>query len=132
MGGYNIPKIDVGLNAFIRSISGGTYTPVPSSTVSSRTLNWFSSLRPNLEPLGTYRYPTLNIVDLRIDKSFKVGANRFMIWMDAGNLFNASTVTGAPDPLSEPHHRWLQRRSTMARPRLRAPGRSRFGGRWSF
>jgi hypothetical protein len=94
MGGYNIPKIDVGLNAFIRSISGGTYTPIPSSTVSSRTLNWFSSLRPNLEPLGTYRYPTLTLVDLRIDKSFKVGANRFMIWMDAGNLFNASTVTG--------------------------------------
>ena len=60
MAGYNIPKIDVGINAFIRSISGGTYTPVPSSTVSSRTLNWFSSLRPNLEPLGTYRYPTLD------------------------------------------------------------------------
>ena len=44
--------------------------------------------------MGTYRYPTLNVVDLRIDKSFRVGANRFMIWMDAGNLLNASTVTG--------------------------------------
>ena len=94
MAGYNIPKIDVGLNAYIRSVSGGTYTSVPSSSVSASTLNWFSSLRPNLEPLGTHRYPTQSIVDLRVDKSFRVGANRFMIWMDAGNLFNSSTVTG--------------------------------------
>ena len=94
MGGYTIPKIDVGLSAFIRSISGGTYTSIPSSTVSSRTLNWFSSLRPNLEPLGTYRLPTLNLVDFRVDKSFRVGGHRFSAWMDVGNLFNASTVTG--------------------------------------
>ncbi len=94
LGGYNIPRIDVGISAFFRSISGGTYTPVPSTTVSSRTLNWFSSLRPNLEPLGTYRYPTLTAMDFRLDKSFKVGAHRFLVWMDAGNLFNASTVTG--------------------------------------
>ena len=59
-----------------------------------RTLNWFSSLRPNLEPLGTYRLPTLTLVDLRIDKSFRVGVHRFAAWMDVGNLFNASTVTG--------------------------------------
>jgi hypothetical protein len=29
-----------------------------------------------------------------VDKTFRAGANRFAIWMDAGNLFNASTVTG--------------------------------------
>ena len=94
MAGYNIPRIDVGINAYIRSVSGGTYTAFPSSAVSSRTLNWFSSLRPNLEPLGTYRYPTQTTVDLRIDKSFRVGIHKFMVWMDAGNLFNVSTVTG--------------------------------------
>jgi hypothetical protein len=94
MAGYNIPNIDIGINAFIRSVSGGTYTSFPSSSVSASALNWFSSLRPNLEPLGTHRYPTQSIVDLRVDKTFKVGANRFVIWMDAGNLFNASIVTG--------------------------------------
>jgi len=93
MAGYNIRRIDVGLNAYIRAVSGGTYTPVPSTSVSSRTLNWFGSLRPNLEPLGTYRYPAQNSVDLRVDKAFKVGIHKFMVWMDVGNLFNASTVT---------------------------------------
>jgi hypothetical protein len=93
MAGYTIPRIDISINAYIRSVSGGTYTPVPSSTVSSRTLNWTGSLRPNLEPLGTYRYPTDNGVDLRVDKVFKFGVNRFSVWMDVGNLFNASTVT---------------------------------------
>jgi hypothetical protein len=94
MAGYNIPNIDIGINAYIRSVSGGTYTSIPSSTVSSSALNWFSSLRPNLEPLGTQRYPTQSIVDLRVDKTFRVGANRFAVWMDAGNLFHSSTVTG--------------------------------------
>jgi len=92
--GYTVPKVDLSINTYIRAVSGGTYTPVPSSTVSSRTLNWFSSLRPYLEPLGSYRYPMLETMDLRIEKAFRYGPHRISAWIDFGNLFNASTVTG--------------------------------------
>ena len=94
MAGYTIPRADISFNAYVRSISGGTYTPVPASTVSSSTLNWFSSLRPYLAPFGSYRIPTLSTIDFRAEKTFKFQANRFSVWMDVGNLFNASTVTG--------------------------------------
>ena len=103
-GGLHDPEDRHRVNAFIRSVSGTPYTPVPVVTVSSRTLNWFSSLRPKTsEPLGTYRFPTQNIVDLRVDKTFKVGGNRLHALDGRGNLFNASIVTGRPDALPEPH-----------------------------
>lgn len=94
MAGYTIPKLDIALNAYARSVSGGTYTPVSSSAVSSRTLNWFGSIRPNLEPLGSYRLPTLRTMDFRVEKDFRFGGNKLSAWIDFGNLFNASTVTG--------------------------------------
>jgi hypothetical protein len=92
MGGYQIPVIDVSLNAYLRSVSGRTYTPIPSSAVSSRTLNWTSSIRPNLLPRGSERYPGETTVDLRVEKSFRFGVNKFSAWMDVSNLFNANTV----------------------------------------
>jgi hypothetical protein len=94
MGGYTVPKLDLSFDAYVGVISGGTYTSVPSSAVSSKSLNWFSSLRPYLEPLGTYRYPTLATANFRIEKGFRFGPNRISGWIDFGNLFNASTVTG--------------------------------------
>jgi hypothetical protein len=94
MAGYTIPKVDLSFNAYARSVSGGTWTAVPSSTVSSRTLNWFSSLRPLLQPLGSNRYPTLQTVDFRIEKAFRFAGNKVSAWVDFGNMFNRSTVTG--------------------------------------
>ena len=129
--GYNIPRLDISLNAFIRSVSGGTYTSVPSATVSSRTINWTGSIRPNLEPLGTHRLPTQNNVDFRAEKIFRFGPNRFSVWMDAGNLFNASTVTGVQS-------RYPDRTISGATVLYDSPTtiigarQITFGGRWSF
>ncbi|MGE5813557.1 MAG: TonB-dependent receptor [Acidobacteriota bacterium] len=92
MGGYQIPVIELSVNGYWRSISGGTYTPIPSATVSSRTLNWTSSLRPNLMPRGSERLPTRNTLDLRIEKLFSFDVHRFAAWMDIANVFNANTV----------------------------------------
>jgi hypothetical protein len=135
MAGYTLPKIDLSFNAYVSSISGGTYTPVPSATVSSRTLNWFSSIRPYLEPLGSYRYPTLNRLDLRIDKSFRAGPHRFNAWVDFGNLFNASTVTGVQTRYP---NRTISSPSTSAvvlydsPTAVTAARQIMIGGRWSF
>jgi hypothetical protein len=92
--GYSVPKIDLSFDTYFSAISGSTYTAVPSSTVSSRTLNWFSSLRPYLQPLGSSRLPTLATMNLRIEKGFRFGPSRISAWIDFGNLLNASTVTG--------------------------------------
>ncbi len=94
MAGYNIPKLGLGVSTFIRSISGVPWTAVSNSTVSSRTVNWFGSIRPNLEPQGSRRLPTQTTVDFRLDKSFRVGANRFSVWLDVANLLNESVMTG--------------------------------------
>jgi len=94
MAGYNIPRIGLGISTFIRSISGVPWTAVSNSTVSSRTVNWFGSIRPNLEPMGSRRLPTQTTVDLRVDKSFRFAGNRVSVWMDVGNLLNESVMTG--------------------------------------
>jgi hypothetical protein len=39
--------------------------------------------------------PVLSILDLRLDKSFKVGRNKLRVMLDAFNIFNAKAVTNA-------------------------------------
>jgi hypothetical protein len=134
--GYTIPIVDVQVSGFVRAISGGNYTSVPSTTVSSRTLNWFSSLRPNLEPLGSHRYPMRKTVDFRLEKLLRFGPNRISVFMDAGNLFNASVVTGRQT-------RYPNRTISLAGggsavvlydspTAVLAPRQIMFGGRWTF
>ncbi len=135
MAGYTIPKIDISFNAYGRMISGGTYTPVPSTAVPSRTLNWTGSLRPYLEPLGTYRYPRLSTVSLRVDKSFRFGGNRLSAWVDIGNLFNASTVTGVQTrypnrTISSPSGSYVVLFDSPTA--VTTPRQIMLGGRWSF
>jgi hypothetical protein len=47
-----------------------------------------------VEPIGTNRYPTVQILDIRADKSFSLGKyGRLTAMLDAFNLTNASTAT---------------------------------------
>ncbi len=135
MTGYTIPRVNASLNAYVRSISGSTYTPVPSATVSSRTLNWTSSLRPYLEPLGSHRYPTLTTVDLRVEKSFRLGGGRISAWGDFGNLFNVSTVTGRQTrypnrTITTPSGSWVVLYDSPTAVTL--PRQIMIGARWTF
>lgn len=90
--GYQVPRIEVGVNTYYRSVSGTTYSPVQRLTAG--TINWTSSNDVFLEPRGSYRNDHLNIVDLRLEKVFNVGFNRFGLYADIENLFNVGTVTG--------------------------------------
>jgi hypothetical protein len=91
--GYQIPKIEVGLNAYFRWMSGTPYTPY--SRIRAGTLNWpFGSyLTPNLVAPGTYRNDPFSQTDLRLEKVFNAGFHRFGIYMDLQNLFNQADVT---------------------------------------
>jgi hypothetical protein len=140
MAGYTIPRIDISFDTYFRVLSGGTYTSSPSSTVSSRTLNWFSSLRPNLEPFGVYRLPTLTTVDLRLEKSFRSGSHRVSAWIDFGNVFNVSTVTGVQSrypnrslPVVNPDGTSTSAVVLYDSPTsVTTPRQIMIGGRWSF
>jgi hypothetical protein len=93
-GTWQIPKIEVGLNAYYSYLTGRNWTPY--QRYSSRVLNYplSSGRQPLLEPRGNRRLDDENYLDLRIEKIFKVGAgtDRIAVYADVQNLFNAGTV----------------------------------------
>ncbi|MBX7184764.1 MAG: TonB-dependent receptor [Vicinamibacteria bacterium] len=101
MVGVQIPKVEVAINAYFRSISGGTYAPYVqlsgSTTNYSTTGYYFASSagrRPSLEPRGSRRLDTLNILDLRLEKIFTIkGDHRLSVYSDITNALNVDTVT---------------------------------------
>jgi hypothetical protein len=48
----------------------------------------------NVEPVGTRQLPTINLLDMRIDKQFRLaGAHRLGVRANMFNTLNASTPT---------------------------------------
>jgi hypothetical protein len=91
--GYQIPKVEVSLDAYFRWMTGTVYTPY--SRIRASSLGWPFSLytQPNLATPGTYRNDNFNQTDLRAEKVFKVGFHRLGIYFDLQNLFNQGIVT---------------------------------------
>ena len=94
--GVQIPVVDVGINAYFRSLSGRPYTPYQQ--FSSSVLSFPPSSQGRrilLEPRGNRRRERENILDLRLEKIFKFGPrkDRFALYSDITNALNASTVT---------------------------------------
>jgi hypothetical protein len=94
---WQIPKIEVGLNAYYRFLSGTTWTPY--QRYSAKLINWpgFASggRQPFLEPRGDRRLPHETYLDLRLEKIFKLGTgtDRISVYADVQNVFNAGTIT---------------------------------------
>jgi hypothetical protein len=137
MGGYTIPKVEVALNAYFRSLSGANYTPVANVSGSSSVLNWTGSLNINLEPRGSQSLDTLQIVDLRVEKEFRVDVHRLGVFFDFANLFNSDVVTGVQtrvptrtitDPATGEGFPVKYKSPTSLTP----PRQMTFGVRWSF
>jgi hypothetical protein len=85
----NLPA-DVRLVPVVRSQSG---TPYARRFV--RTLN-YGNATIKAEPVAANRTPTITLVDLRTEKTFRVGSTRVMGFLDIYNLFNTNaeqTVT---------------------------------------
>lgn len=89
--GWQVPKVEVSFNAYLRALSGTTYTPFARAT--SGTFNWTSSLDINLEQQGSYRNQPIQILDLRVEKVFSMGVNRFGLYADLENALNSGVVT---------------------------------------
>jgi hypothetical protein len=74
-------------------------------------------------PRGEFRYPWVNLVDLRLVKVFKAGSMRFEPTIDLYNVFNNAAVTNAVVTIG----------SSLGRPSAIVMGRLlRIGGRVTF
>ena len=72
---------------------------------------------------GEFRYPWVNLLDLRIAKSFAAGGTRIEPTLDLFNVFNNNAVTNAVQTLG----------TSLGRPSSIVMGRLlRLGGRISF
>jgi hypothetical protein len=127
--GYQVPWVEVGLNALYRAMSGTTYTPF--QRIAASTINWTSSVDVQIEPQGTYRVEPLRIMDLRAEKVFNIGFNRLGIYADIENVFNAGTVISRQTRF--PSATITGNVVQFGWPTAVIPARQiTFGGRWSF
>jgi hypothetical protein len=92
MAGYQIPVVEVELDAYYVAVSGYNYAP--AATLSKSTINYTGSTSVFLEPRGSRVLPFDKEFTLRAEKVFKVGIHRFGIYADIANVFNSGTATG--------------------------------------
>lgn len=133
-GTYQIPVIEVGLNAIWLSYSGRTWTPFHQfSNAQLRFPPSSTGRRVFLEPRGTSRMPAQHTLDLRFDKQFRVTQrDRISLYLDVTNFFNNDTILDFQD-------RSPARAITgigdipVGAPLTILPGRQiTIGGRWAF
>ena len=89
--GYQVPKVEMSFNAYFRALSGTTYTGF--TRVTSGTINWTGSNDIFIEPQGSNRNDFIRILDLRVEKVFNAGVNRFGVYADLENALNSGVVT---------------------------------------
>lgn len=97
--GVQVPVVEIAVNAYWRTLSGRTYTPFQQLSSSQTSFSSYfgssSGRRPLLDPRGERRLPNENILDLRLEKIFNVGArkDRIAVYADITNVFNKSLIT---------------------------------------
>ena len=141
MVGVQIPKAEVAVNAYFRSVSGFNYTPfvqLSGTTVGySATGYYFASSagrRPFLEPRGSRRLDATNILDLRLEKIFKVGGDhRLALYSDITNALNADTVSAVFTSNTNTTITGFSTSVPFGGPSaIVAPRQIQIGARWSF
>jgi hypothetical protein len=132
--GAQIPKVEIGFNAYYHSISGRPYTPYQQ--FASSVINFpatSAGRRVLLEPRGDRKRDWENILDLRLEKIFRIGVrkDRVALYADITNVFNASTVTNKQ--LRVPELVIGTETVAFEAPTgIYAPRQATFGARWSF
>ena len=124
---YRVPKVDVMLGGNYTGLSGRHFTP--SFVYSNSTLPTGGSSRRTifLEPRGTEENDFIHNVDLRVEKVFSIEGNRFGIYADTLNLFNANAVTARQ--ATYPSSGGIAYRAPTG---IQGARQITFGARWSF
>ena len=101
-------------------------------------MNWPFAyyVTPNLTAPGAYRNDNFNQTDIRFEKVFSVGFNRFGIYADLQNLFNQGIATARQDRYPSrniPGPNGETNNVAFGDPRtLMTVRQATFGFRWSF
>jgi hypothetical protein len=66
--------------------------PFPQSILTPDRANGGGTAQVQLDPMGAVRYDNLHIIDLRLDRTFRLRAVRIVPALDVFNLTNAGTV----------------------------------------
>jgi len=134
---WQIPKIEVGLNAYYRYLSGRTWTPFQRFGASA--INWpgFGSQgrQPWLEPRGNRRLDSESFLDLRVEKIFKFGSgtDRISVYADIQNILNEGTIIAVNGRYPEVSIGGYDQPIAFGDPTtITGPRRMLLGARWSF
>lgn len=133
---YQIPKVEVGLNAFWSTLSGRPYTPFQQYSSQAVNFPQSSGRRVLLEPRGTRRRGTFNNLDLRLEKIFKIGTSkdRISVYADIQNVFNKGTITGVQTRYPSASIVGFEDNPVLlgSPSEITPPRRVLLGARWSF
>lgn len=119
---YVLPA-DVRLSGSLRAASGLPQTR--TYVVTTAQVPGLTQVTQNVQVAerGEFRYPWVNLLDLRVTKMFRFGAVRFEPTADVFNVFNNNAVTNAVQTIG----------SSLGRPSAIVMGRLlRLGGRITF
>jgi hypothetical protein len=90
---YQIPKVEVGVNAFYRYLSGDTYTPFERYSSDEIDFPHRVGREPFVAMPGSFRMDPLSQLDVRFEKIFRINVHdRIGVYADVTNLFNVGTV----------------------------------------
>jgi hypothetical protein len=145
--GYQIPKIEVSVNGYWRFESGwptAPYLRIPSTEYDSKgnvlpVTNWTSTLNQNMQPRGVapFNLPSFTQTDLRLEKVFNYGVNRFGLYFDLMNAFNQNSIQGIMtrypyQSLANPYTGATKRVYTTMPTSQQSARQITLGVRWSF
>jgi hypothetical protein len=82
----------INMGAFYRMLAGRRYQRLIRSIDFGLDLNQ-GTATVNAEERGTRKYPDLSILDLHLEKMFKIGKIRLSLFADVFNVFNINTAT---------------------------------------
>jgi len=93
--------LGVNLGGYFRYLSGHRYTRAVRSGDLGVSLSQ-GSATVNAEKRGSYGYPALYILDLKLEKMFKIGKTSFTVFGDVFNVFNSNETTNVYTISSNP------------------------------
>jgi outer membrane receptor protein involved in Fe transport len=135
-GTFQVPRIEVALNAYYRYLSGTRWTPFERFRTRDIDFSPSSGRQPLLEPRGSRGLDAESYLDLRLEKLFKVGGtNRIAVYADVQNVFNRGTVIDVNDrhPVLSIAGQGTEVEIPVGAPTvIYDPRRLILGARWSF
>jgi hypothetical protein len=90
---YQVPMLETVISAYFHALSGRPYTPYQQLLADTLDVTPPAGRQVRLEPRGSRQLPGESILDLRIEKVFKLGSSRLGLYADIHNAFNAGSVT---------------------------------------